>query len=199
MGRFLKETNVRVGLVGMDDPIALKLIDRFTTTSAYDPGRFEVALFSGLPECRQAVNAGKTQAICVVPGKFGAGELTEFIGGIRTAQPLVSFCLVDTKQFLNGMPGFDKVWRDRLSHYYKLEMDVEDDDFAENIGLLRDLFVADSVKCRALGRYETTPGAVIRLRSSRPYGFWLVIVASFLAAVVGGAVGPLLERWLSSP
>ena len=199
MGRFIKETAVKVGLVGIDDSTAQKLIDRLTTTSAHDPGTFEVMRFTSLVECRQAVISGKIHAVCVVPETFEPDGFTTFVGSIRVTNPLVPFCLVGTKRFLNELPGYHEAWKERLSHYYKLALDVIDDDFSENAGLLRDLFVADSVKCRALGQYETTPGAVIRLKSPRPYGFWLVIVASLLAAMIGGAVGPLLDWWLPAP
>jgi hypothetical protein len=104
--------------------------------------------------------------------------------------------LVGTQDFLDKLPGYHEAWKDRFGHYYKLALDVSDDDLSENVGLLRDLFVADAVKCRALGQYETTPGAVIRLRAPRPYGFWWLIVVSLLAALVGGMVGPVLERVL---
>ena len=196
MGRFIKETTVKVGIVGLEEPTAKKLIDRFTTATVNDPGTFEVMRFASLAECRNAVNSSKVNAVCIALDKFTVDESTAFIGDIRVTNPLVPFCLVGTQGFLDTLPGYHGAWRNKFAHYYKLASDVGDDDLSENAGLVRDLFISDSVKCRALGQYETTPGAVIRLQAPRPYGFWLLVVVSLLAALVGGSVGPALERLL---
>jgi hypothetical protein len=93
-------------------------------------------------------------------------------------QPLVSFCLIGSTKHSRDLPGLHDRWRARLEHYYKLETDVGDGDFNENAGCLRDLLIADAVKCYALGQYDTTPGAVVRIRSAAPYGFWLTIIVA---------------------
>lgn len=199
MGSFIKNTTVKVGIIGVEELEAQMLVDRLTTITAHDPGTFEVKRFTGLKEGRSAVNNSKVNAICIALEKFGADESIFFINEIRVTHPLVPVCLVGTETFLKNLPGFNKTWSKRLSHYYRLISDVNADDFSENAGLLRDLFVADSIKCRALGQYETTPGAVVRLQAPRPYGFWLLIVVALLAALVGGAIGPVLERvWPAS-
>lgn len=199
MGQFLKDATVKVGLVGVSESIAHKLIDRLTTNATNDPGIFEAIRYTSLAECRCAVNSLRVNAICIAPESFDADSLTSFISNIRVTHPLIPFCLVGTSSFLRAFPNYHQAWKDKFSHYYKLSSDVEDNDFAENAGLLRDLFVADSVKCRALGQYETTPGAVVRLQAPRPYGFWLLVVVPLLAAVIGGAVAPVLGQvWPSS-
>ncbi|WP_332747791.1 hypothetical protein [Hydrogenophaga sp.] len=198
MGRFISEVSVKVGLVGVDDVIAERLIGRFKTRSADDPGNFVTHNFGKLAECKSNVRTGKIHAICVSIEKFPPEEVVAFVSDIRVTHPLVPFCLVGTKQFLASLPNFHPAWKSRFSHYYQLVQDTGEDDFSENAGLLRDLLVADAVKCRALGQYETTPGAVIRLRAARPYGFWWLIVAGLLVAIVGGAVGPVLERFMPS-
>lgn len=198
MGRFLKEVSVKVGLVGIAEPTARNLIDRLTTTAAFDPGTFEAMRFATLSECRSAVNSLKVNAICISLESFTAENSTNFIGDIRVTHPLIPFCLVGTSSFLGELPAYHQAWRNRLSHYYKLSSDVEEGDFAENAGLLRDLLVADAVKCRALGNYDTTPGSIVRLQAPRPFGFWVLVFVTLVAALVGGAIGPVLQQILPS-
>lgn len=194
MGRFIKDTTVKVGLVGVQEETGTRLIERFTTVSATDPGTFEVVRLKDLGEAKRALKKAKVNAICIALESFGIDESIGFVGDVRVTYPLVPFCLVGTRSFLDELSGFHEAWKGRFSHYYKIASDDGDDDFAENAGLLRDLFVADSVKCRALGNYETTPGAVVRIRAPRPYGFWTLVAVALLSALAGGAVAPLMER-----
>jgi len=194
MGRFIKDTTVKVGLVGVREDTAKKLIERFTTVSANDPGTFKVVQLKDLGAAKTALTKNNVNAICIALESFGIDESVGFVADVRVTYPLVPFCLVGTREFLDKLPGFHEAWKIKFSHYYKLASDDGDDDFDENAGVLRDLFVADSVKCRVLGNYETTPGAVVRIRAPRPYGFWVLVAVAFLSAVAGGAVGPLVER-----
>lgn len=194
MGRFIKETTVKVGLVGVEKQTAQKLIERLTTATPIDPGTFEVASFADLAEAKQAVTRGTVNAICIALEKFTAEQSTSFVCNIRVTHPLVPFCLVGTRAFLDEMSGYHETWRDRFGHYYQIASDMSDEDFSENAGLLRDLLVADAIKCRALGHYETTPGRVIRIEAPRPYGFWVLIATAFLSALTGAMVTPVMDR-----
>lgn len=194
MGRFIQEVRVKVALLGVPDAAAMSLTRCFMTTGATDPGVFEVTRLQSLTDCKSALDSKRIDAICIGLEAFPVGEVEAFIATTRVAHPLVPFCLAGRGAFLDDLSTFHAAWRTKFKHYFKLKTDLSDEDFVENAGTLRDLFVADAVKCRALGNYETTPGAVLRVRAARPYGFWVLFAATILAAIIGGATQPAIDR-----
>ncbi len=196
MGQLIKDASIVVALVGLDGPRIKQLTERLTTSGGHDPGHVSVLPYDRLQDCEEAVRDKRINAICVAVEKYQAQALTCFVAEIRVTAPLVSFCLMGTDEVLTKLPGHRPAWKERFAHYYKLRTDLTEADFRENAGMVRDLFVADAVKSRALGHLDTTPGGVIQIRSPRPYGFWLVITASLMAAFVGGSIGPILDRVL---
>lgn len=196
MGQLMKDVSVVVALVGLEKPVAKLLVERFGTSgTGHDPGEFTVVQFDALQDCHEAARQKRIHAICLGVEKYQPDALTRFVADVRVTVPLVSFCLLGKKAVLENFPGYHSAWRERFAHYYKLRTDLGEDDFRENAGMVRDLFIADAIKNRALGQYVTTPGAVIQLKSPRPYGYWLAIAATLVAAVVGGSVQPVMDRF----
>lgn len=197
MGRFLKQTLVKVALVGVQPEVANRLTDRLVGRREDDAGTFEVTPYQDIRGCRTAIENGKVNAVCIAFQKFRAPDFVAFVGDVRVTHPLVPICLVGTSKDLAEMQGFHEEWRSRLSHYYKLALDLPESEFEENAGLLRDLLVADGVKTRALGHYDTTPGQIIKIKHAAPFGFWIMATITLLAAVLGAALGPVITYYLS--
>jgi len=193
VGRFLKEVHLNVALLGIDKPSEDKLIQRLTRAGPDDPGRIDVLRFGDMAACNAAVDRQEVHAICIAVESFKPAETLAFISNIRVTHPTLPWCLVGRTKAVHGLDAFAPAWRERFAHYYKIATDAKDDDIAESVGLVRDLFVADAVKSRALGQYLTTPGAVVRIRTSAPYGFWLMVAVTITAAVMGGAVSPIVQ------
>ena len=196
MGRFLKETHLNVALLGLDKAAEEKLINRLTRTGADDPGRIDVLRFTDMALCNAAVDRKEVNAICIAIESFAPADTLAFISNIRVMHPTVPWCFVGGRKAVYELASFAPAWRARFAHYYKVAIDVKDEDIDESVGLVRDLFVADAVKSRALGQYLTTPGSVVRIRSSPPYGYWLMVFVTIVAAMLGGAVSPILQTAL---
>lgn len=196
MGRFLRETVVKVALVGIRGEVITALTERLHTRQQDDAGAVETTPFQDLVTCYSAIERDKITAVCITPSTFGADECTRFIANVRVTHPLVPLCLVDDARILKEMPGFHPKWQARLAHFFKLEQDTKPADFNENAGVIRDLLVADAVKCRALGQYDTTPGAVVRLRNAAPHGFWLGLITGLMCALISGVAGPVVNHFL---
>jgi len=193
MGWFMKEAHARVVLVGLDEGTIAKLRTALVTAAIGDPGTIELHWVNTIEECRALLEGSKElSAICLGLQSFSARDCVSFIADIRTTHPLITFCLVGTSKFLKQMPDYHEKWRERFRHYFQLTINHSDDDFDQNAGALRDLIIADAVKCKALGQYQTTPGALVRLKAAIPYGFWL----SMLVVLVAGLIGPVLDRVL---
>ncbi|HEY4367600.1 MAG TPA: hypothetical protein VGN07_10255 [Steroidobacteraceae bacterium] len=195
MGWLITHANVAVAFVGLEAETTRKLRSHLLKTGVDDPGSVEIHPVKTTEECRAILDTQKITSICIRLEAFTAQECIGFIADVRITHPLVAFCLVGTKQHLKDMPDYHPAWRERFKHYFKLSTDVGDDDFTANALVLRDLLVADVVKTQALGQYQTTPGALIRLKAASPYGFWITLVALLITAIIGGAVGPLMDRF----
>jgi hypothetical protein len=87
-------------------------------------------------------------------------------------------------------------WKQRFGHYFKLHTDLDETDFETEAGLVRDLFVADSIKSRALGLYQTIPGAVVKWREGAAKGTGVTVIAGFAGALIGAVVSPLVTYML---
>lgn len=130
----------------------------------------------------------------------------QFIAHIRAEHPHVAFCLVGTHSYLKELPGFHSLktstangapsWKERFGHYFKLHTDLDETDFEIEAGLVRDLFVADSIKSRALGLYQTIPGAVVKWREGAAKGTGLAVFAGLAGALIGAVVSPLVAYML---
>jgi hypothetical protein len=191
MGWFMKEAHARVVLVGLDERTIAKLRTALVTAAVGDPGTIELHWVDTIEECRELMEGPKElSAICLGLQSFPVRDCISFIADIRTTHPLITFCLVGTSKFLKQMPGYHEKWRERFRHYFQLTINHSDDDFDQNAGALRDLIIADSVKVKALGQYQTTPGALVRLKAAVPYGFWL----STFVVLLAGSIGPILDR-----
>jgi len=195
MGWLIREAAAYVALVGVEDSVSRKLRDALTKEGADDPGRVNLHTVRTIAECRELLERQELTAICINIDDVPPANVVTFIADLRTSHPLITFCLAGSASYLQNMPGFHKNWRERFRHYFQLRTDVNNSDFAENAGALRDLLIADVVKSKALGQYHTTPGALIRLKAASPYGFWLTLFALLVTAILGGAVGPLMDRF----
>ena len=196
MGRFLKEAHLNVALLGLDKSAEERLINRLTRAGADEPGRIDVLRFKDMASCNAAVDRKEANAICIAIESFAPADTLAFISNIRVTHPTVPWCWVGGTKAVYELSSFAPAWRERFAHYYKFATDVKDEDIDESVGLVRDLLVADAVKSRALGQYLTTPGAVVRIRNSPPYGFWLMVGVTITAAVLGGAVSPIVQSAL---
>jgi hypothetical protein len=194
MGWLLREAKASVALVGLTEAVATRLTQQFLKTGAEDPGRFVVHPAATYADCRALLDSQKINGICVRLQSFNPQESIAFISDVRQTHPLISFCLVGSNEFLENMPGYHVNWRSRFRHYFRLSDDAINDDFDQNAGNVRDLLIADVVKNTALGQYLTTPGVVIRLKSPIPYGFWISLALMCASAILGGAIGPTIER-----
>lgn len=190
MGWFIKEACARVAFVGLNDSTVKKLRPILLRTGADDPGSVKLHDVRTIQECRDLLATEELTGICLGLQAFSPGDCIAFVADIRTTHPLVTFCLVGTSKFLKQMPGFHDKWRERFRHYFQLTINHSDADFDANAGALRDLLIADVVKCKALGQYQTTPGVLVRLKAASPYGFWLSLFAVLLAA----SIAPAMDR-----
>ena len=195
MGWFMKEAHACVALLGLTQKIAKALRPILVKSGVDDPGHVELHEPRSIEECRDLLASQKLTGICIHLEAFTPSECTNFIADIRTTHPLVAFCLVGTAKQLDELPGFHEKWKERFRHYFQLKTDVREEDFEHNAGALRDLLIADVVKCKALGQYQTTPGAVIRLKAASPYGFWLSLIVVAATALIAGAIGPIMDRY----
>lgn len=161
MGQLFEAVKVRIVLVGLNSGLAQRIVARMTSRHGGDVGIVEVAVCDGLAPCRTALEGGEINAVCLHAAEFAPEQIEDFVGSVRFTHPLVSLCLVGPHSHLEKLPGFRDSTKERLSHYFRLREDA--DPLEEEIGVLRDLLVADQVKSFALGRYETTPG---RMRST---------------------------------
>ena len=194
MGHLLENIHVAVGLVRIPEVTANHMSERLVTRKPEDCGQFQTVKFSDLTECRDAMTHRKVSALCVWFRAFSTSELVEFIGDIRVTNPLVPICLVGTRRDLDLMPGLHKGWRERFSHYYKIAVDKDAHVFDTNIGIARDLFLADAIKIKGLGHYETTPGRILRVKYVQPLGFWIIVGATLVASMLG----PLITYFLTA-
>jgi hypothetical protein len=198
MGRFLNEANVKMALIGLPKQTADRIAERFTRRSEEDAGRFDVTPYADAATCLDAIEQKKVTAVCIWYRALKPAELVAFIGNIRVTHPLIPFCLVGTGHDLDRMPGLHQEWRSRFSHYYKISENAKDGDFDDNVGLIRDLLVADTIKARALGHYETAPGGIVRLKHANPGGFWIMALVTLMAAILGAVIGPLVTVFLAA-
>lgn len=185
MGAYLRETKAVVAMVGVERGVANKLSSRLTLRGPDDPGEFIVREFPDLESTRLQLDPMGVTAICINLDAFPALEAVSFISGIRQSHPLIPFCLLGKEATLEKMDGIPEQWRDRFRHYFKFQTDVGNDHFDVRAGLVRDLFVADSIKVRALAKYETTPGVMAKLKNQIPPGTWVGFLGGVIAAVVG--------------
>lgn len=190
MGKFYSEAHINVALLCIKDGDFKKhLSNQLTKKGPDDSGTCNVSFFDSLSDCKKAIEAEKITSICIEIDEGRIEELLSFIAYTRVATPLIPFCLIGSKQFLDELPNVPEGWKKKLSHYYKLENDIAlKDNWNENIHVVRDLFVADFVKCRVLNNYETTPGAIIRVTTPKPYGFYRAI---FLAAIISSVLSTI--------
>lgn len=190
---------MKVGLVALDATAAAALGDRLATQAPEDKGQVSVTRFDDLVACRSALEKGSINAVCLGVRQLGSEAFVGFIADVRTTHPLVSICLVGDAAYLEKLPDVHARWRERFQHYYKVRTDGEAEDVVQNVGLLRDLLVADFVKNTALGIYQTTPGTVVQLKAPRPYGFWIGITAALITALIAATVTPFVEKRISAP
>jgi hypothetical protein len=195
VGWLMKGANACIAFVGLDPNTAKRLRPILLKTGLDDPGRIELHDVRTVAQCRELLDTQALTGICIDVRSFSASECVAFIADIRTTHPLVTFCLVGKSSELRQLPGFHQNWRERFRHYFQLRTDASDEDFEQNAGALRDLLVADVVKCKALGQYQTTPGALIRLKAASPYGFWLSLIVVAATALLAGAIGPFMDRY----
>lgn len=209
MGRFFRDAVVRVAMVAVDHDVRKKLADRWNKSTDHDPGAIEQHVFKRISDCSEALLERNTSnerkedlhAICIDLSKFSASECIAFISDVRVSYPLVFFCLLGTHKELTALSQFNEAWRQRFQHYFHFKTDVGDEDFKENAGVLRDVFIADYVKARALNRYETTPGGIVRVKAQFSKVAWFAIGATFVTAIMNnptlnGTVGARLKELL---
>lgn len=161
MGKLFEMIKVRVALVSLKSDLAQQILTRMTKQQSGDVGLVDVVAYDDLALCRSALDAGEINAVCLDAAGSAPEQIEDFIGSVRFKHPLVSLCLVGTDSYLKKLPGFRDSTKTRLSHYFHLREDA--DPLEDEIGAVRDLFVADRVKSSALGHCETTPG---RMRST---------------------------------
>lgn len=195
MGWLIKQASACVVFLGLDQNTAKRLRPILLKAGPDDPGTVVLYDARTIAECRELLKSQEISAVCINVESLPASDCVAFIADTRTAHPLVSFCLVGSSSHLQNMPGFHHNWRERFRHYFHLRTNATDEDFEENAGAMRDLLVADVVKSKALGQYQTTPGALIRLKAASPYGFWLSLIVVALTALLAGAIGPLMDRY----
>jgi hypothetical protein len=196
MGWLIREARACIALVGLEQTTSKALRPILLKSGPDDPGTIELHDVRTIAECRELMESQSLTGMCINLQAFVPSECVAFIADVRTTHPLVTFCLLGSSSYLKNFPGFHENWRKRFEHYFKLHADSSHDDFEQNAGKLRDLFVADVIKTKALGQYETTPGALIRLKAASPYGFWLSLIVVALTALLAGAIGPLMDRFL---
>ena len=185
----VSKTHVKVALVfpndGFDSAIAQRMYVRFRTRGDDDVGRVDVLEFNNAGECREAIEDGRVTALCIWFRTLSATALVSYINDIRTTCDLVPICLVGTRRELEEMPGVRQSWKERFGHYYRLITDKPRESLDEDIGIVRDVFIADAIKALALGRYETTPGRLLEVRHPVPRGVWIAAGATIAAAIIG--------------
>ncbi|HEY0329927.1 MAG TPA: hypothetical protein VGC77_12600 [Rhodopseudomonas sp.] len=182
-------------LVGIPQPEAARIEQRFLTRSEKDAGRIEVTPYRSIQKCAEAVRNQRVTAICIWLRAFDPAELVSFIGDVRVTHPFISFCLVGTTDDLNQLRGIHKGWQQRFRHYFKIYSD--DGTFDAYVDVVRDLFVADAIKMRALGHYQTLPGGMVKFVPQAPAGFWIQGWFSVGSAITGAGFGALLTFLLS--
>jgi hypothetical protein len=161
MGKLFEAVKVHVALVGLKSDLVQRVLTRMTERRNGDVGLVVVVMYDDLALCRSALDDGEINAVCLNAAEFAPAQLEDFLGSVRFKYPLVSLCLVGPHSHLEKLPGFRDSAKARLSHYFRLREDA--DSLEDEIGVVRDLLVADQVKSSALGHYETTPG---RMRST---------------------------------
>ena len=197
MGWALKDVEVRVGLICLREDTLKIIDDRLRTRGDADAGRFVVTPYPDLLSSNEALKQGQIDAICIGFKGMSTEDLVAFIGNTRVSYPFVPVCLVGPDAVLKALPGLTDGWRNRLNHYYKIYDDKNPNDLAENIGLIRDLFVADAVKTRAMGVYDTTPGRIIQLKHALPAGTWISAMIGFAGALTGAIASSIVTYLLS--
>jgi hypothetical protein len=198
MGHFFKDARVKVALLNIPDGIANKISDRFRTQGHDDIGHLQTTKFDNPGLCEKAIEEDdEITALCLSFNALPPAELVAFIGNLRVSQPHVTICFVGTRKELDEMAGLNAAWRSRFSHYYRLYTDKDDASFEAHTGLVRDLFVADAVKLKALGQVETTPGKILEMAQGKPYRFWIVLLASIGTAVGAAVINQLLAFYLN--
>lgn len=193
MGLLIKNACMNVAVIGADEDLNRKLSNNFKATDTYNPGSCIIASHANINAFLSSGSIKKVNSICIVVDPIPPEELTCFIAKTRVIEPLVSFCLIGRKEFLEDFPKFHPEWKIKFSHYYKLHINQSEIDFDENTKIIRDLFLADTIKRAGLGRYDTVPGATIIIKH-RPWGFWIIIVVSLIAAMIGGISGPIYKK-----
>lgn len=194
MGTYFKEARIKVILVALPKTKGERLAERLVTLGPEDPGHIEVVSARTLDECRTKIDPHSSTAICVNVDKFKAGELCSFVGETRGKHPLVPFCLAASARWFKEMPGVSKYWRERFSHYYRLELDASDANFSANAAVVRDLFIADAVKVKAMQSYETVQGNMVKIRVAPTMDTWHAVVIALAMLLLGAIVNPLGER-----
>ena len=194
MGQYLTEARVKVVLLALPKAKGERLAQRLTTRSAEDPGNVEVVSARTFDECRTKLKNKDATAICVNVGAFKTHELVDFIGEIRGKHELVPFCLAANTSWFEDMPGVPKNWRERFGHYYRLELNTSDADFTANAAVVRDLFIADAVKVRAMQSYQTVTGSMVKLRVAPSLDVWHALAIALAMLLIGAFVNPLGER-----
>jgi hypothetical protein len=191
MGSYYKSANISVALIHFE-PEMLKIISsQLTLKGPEDPGHVSVQKYDSISASKNDIESGKITAICLNIERAIPEEITSFVSEVRITKPLIPFCFSASTKTLKAMNGFHPNWKKKFEHYFKVPTDLSESDIEENCGRLRDLFIADFVKCSALGNYETTPGIYSTFKTLGRKEMVFFLVVPLLAAVVGGLVQPV--------
>lgn len=193
MGQFLQDLRMTVALLMLPEPTADRISERFARRGENDPGQINSIKYSNVTTFWDAIERDKIRAICISFRALHDADLVTLIAKIRFAHPLISICLVGTQAELTRLANFNKACREHLEHYYKIFHDATGTSLDDSIDLVRDLFVADAIKVKALGHYDTKPGGIVRLRRGQPLDYWVLVVIPLAAALVGAFGMPALQ------
>lgn len=188
MGYLVSQAYMKVALIGADQNLINKISRNINITDAENPGACNVRSYESIDSFLSSGTIDEVTGVCLVIDAIAPEVVTAFVANTRVIAPLVSICLIAKQRFLDELPGYHKHWQEKFGHYYKLASDLLDSDFENNSKVVRDLLLADTIKRVGLGQYTTTPGAVVYI-SSRPWGFWITIAATFIAAFAAVIVG----------
>jgi hypothetical protein len=184
MGRLINGLRVPTALLARDTRASVKKIhERFATRREDDVGGLEVRDFKDAKECKAALDQERFLALCLDYNLLPPVELASFVNDIRVCHPLISVCLIGKQSELRELAGMPEGWKERFSHYYKIWEDQSERDFEENLGVVRDLLVADAIKVKGLGVNRTMPGNIIRIKHVQPVGYWVVALLTLAAAL----------------
>jgi len=74
---------------------------------------------------------------------------------LRRDYPHVPICLIGMNEDFQSWPNVPTNWRERFTHYYRIQLDTDDATRQEQVALVFSLFLADVIKASAFKRSQT--------------------------------------------